>query len=122
MELDMSLTESLVVTDALSAAIQELDMIMGTEKTQLIGMPYFGLNMEQFLWDLQPSTEQIKRHIDDNISKYTFWLRQFTHDISVEAVPGSEHAIYTVSISLRGIGEENDSDAPVLASKDYTYR
>lgn len=123
MELDLSLTNDLVVEDSLSAAIQELDILMGTERTQLIGNPKFGLNMEQFLWDLQPSTDQIKDHIRDQIEGNTFWLKQFSYDIDIQATAGTERTIYIVYINIKGIGEDMQEDStPVIAKKEYTYR
>lgn len=127
MDLDFSLTNSLVVNDALSAAIQELDMLMGTEKTQLICNPQYGLNMEEFLWDLSPSENTIKEHIVSNITKYTYWLKKFPYDIEVSSEPGTIHSIYTVKIAIKDIDDivsENISENKdkIIVQKEYTYR
>lgn len=52
MELDLALDDSIVLTDPLDAAIQELDLLLSTDTTEMLGNPSFGVNMEQFLWQL----------------------------------------------------------------------
>lgn len=127
MNLDFSLTNSLVVNDALSAAIQELDMLMGTEKTQLIGNPQYGLNMEEFLWDLSPSENTIKEHVITAITTYTYWMKQFPYEIEVSSEPGTIHSIYTIKIIIKDIDNilsenSNENESRVIAQKEYTYK
>lgn len=129
MDLDFSLTNSLVVTDPLQEALQELDMLMSTERTELIGYPKFGLNMEQFLWDLSPSESTIKDHIVSAINNYTCWFKKFQYDVDVSCAPGTERTIYTVKIivhansssDMEGEWEKQEDEDKVLV-KEYIYR
>lgn len=127
MVLDMSLGDDLVVTDVVQEAIQELDMLMSTERTQLIGEPEFGLSMESFLWELEPSVSQIKDHIVSTITANTTWMRLLSYDIDVSVAPGTEHGIYTVTITINGVGDayakqENDEASLHPIKKEYVYR
>ena len=48
MEIDFALDNSKVIESPYDAAIQELDLLLGTTCTQVLGSPSFGVNMEQF--------------------------------------------------------------------------
>lgn len=127
MVLDMSLGNDLVVTDVVQEAIQELDMLMSTERTQLIGDPEFGLSMESFLWELEPSVSQIRDHIVSTITANTVWMKLLNYDIGVNVAPGTEHGIYTVTITINGISDayakqsRNEEDLHPV-TKEYVYR
>lgn len=127
MVLDISLGEDLVVSDVIQEAIQELDMLMSTERTQLIGAPEFGLSMELFLWELEPSVSQIKDHIVSTITANTTWMKLLNYDVNVNVAPGTEHGIYTVTITINGISDaymKQDDDERDLhpITKEYIYR
>ncbi len=128
-ELDFSLGNDLVITDALQAGLQELDMLMSTERTELIGNPTFGLNMEQFLWDLSPSASTIKSHITEAITNHTCWFNKFPYEVDVECEPGTERTIYTVKIIVKANssddmveGWEYPDNDNVLTVKEYVYK
>lgn len=123
----MSLGDDLVVTDIVQEAIQELDMLMSTERTQLIGDPEFGLSMESFLWELEPSVSQIRDHIVSTITANTTWMKLLSYDIDVNVAPGTEHGIYTVAIKINGISDaymtqEKDEASLHPITKEYVYR
>lgn len=127
MVLDISIGEDLVVSDVIQEAIQELDMLMSTERTQLIGAPEFGLSMELFLWELEPSVSQIKDHIVSTITANTTWMKLLNYDVNVNVAPGTEHGIYTVTITINGISDaymKQDDDERDLhpITKEYVYR
>lgn len=116
MELDMSLSDDLVCNSIYEEVLQELDLLMTTTKTQLIGEPHFGLDMEAFLWDLQPSEEEIKNHIIDAINTYTTYLKTLTYDIDIQPATGTERTIYTVKMTIYKADESS-----VLKEKTYVY-
>lgn len=127
MVLDMSLGDDLVVTDIIQEAIQELDMLMSTERTQLIGEPEFGLSMESFLWELEPSVSQIRDHVASTITANTTWMKLLSYDINVSVAPGTEHGIYTITITINGVSDayakqENDEASLHPITKEYVYR
>lgn len=127
MELDMSLRDDLVVTDVVQEAIQELDLLMSTERTQLIGDPEFGLAMEAFLWELEPSADKIRDHVVSTITSNTTWMKLLDYDVDVNAVQGTEHGIYTITITIKGVSEAYDRSGSMAApsdtiKKEYIYR
>lgn len=117
MELDLALDTSLVIDNPIDAAIQELDLILGTENTELIGYPKFGVNMEQFLWQLTPSPNEVKSYIQNKIVENTFWCNKLNVSIDVNTMSGTLRDIYEVLITLKLPGENS-----IGKTKKYQYR
>ena len=61
--IDLALTGDIIIDNELDEALQELDILFNTENTELIGYPEFGTNFEQFLWEVTPAVEDVKRYI-----------------------------------------------------------
>lgn len=106
---DISLDNNIFVTDKLTAAIQELDLMFNTENTELIGYTNYGTNWQQFLWDLNPSTTVLKQYIENKFIE-TYFLRQYSPTVAVEYQQGTQRAIYNVKITLTdpNTGEQVD--------------
>lgn len=104
---DLSLGNSLFVDNELDCAIQELDILFGTENTELIGYPYFGTFFEQFLWQLNPSVETLKTYIMDKIADETYFLSKFKVNIEVAIIDGELRNIYNVLISVEDPSTKN---------------
>lgn len=97
--IDISINNDMFITDNLSAAVQELDMLFNTENTELIGYTDYGTNWEQYLWDLNPSTESLTDYINTKISE-TYFVSGYNPHVEVGFQQGTERAIYSVKISL----------------------
>lgn len=117
MELDLALDNSLVVDNPIEAAIQELDILLGTENTELIGYPNFGVNMEQFLWQLTPSPNEVKSYIQKKIIENTFWCNKLNVSIDVYTISGTLRDIYEICITLKLPGKDG-----MAKTKKYQYR
>jgi len=115
MILDLGLT-SVFVTNRLDAAIQELDILFNTETTQLIGNPRFGTFFEQFLWELNPVPNDIKKYIIEKISNNTLYANQLDTYVHVEVLQGEIRNIYNVVISI------TDPDTTEKQSRVYQFR
>lgn len=101
MEIDLALDNSLVIDDPIDAAIQELDILMSTENTEMLGDPSFGVNLEQFLWQLTPSPIEVKSYLDRKILESTFWCTRLNVNVAVDVLPGTLRNIYEVTITLQ---------------------
>ena len=69
MKIDVGLFDKVVVNSYLDLALQELDILFNTRPTELLGHPTFGINFEQFLWTLTPSSDTLERYIKEKITK-----------------------------------------------------
>ena len=66
--IDLALDSNVFIDSVFDAALQELDIILNTRYTELIGYPKFGTDFEQFLWQLTPSAQSLKRYILEKIN------------------------------------------------------
>ena len=98
---DFALDDSVFIESNVAAALQELDILFNTENTELIGYPTYGVNFEQFLWQLSPSPNALKSYIEEHIEKYTFFCRDFDVVVNVNILEGEYRNIYNVMIMLR---------------------
>lgn len=109
--IDFSLTDSIVVTDRVAAAVQELDILFCTSPTELLGNSSFGVNFLQFLWQLTPNELMLERYIREKIQANTFYVKQLEYDLQVRAEDFDNELIYIISITLTDsyYGDPNDS-------------
>ena len=97
--IDFAIDSRIFLNNEFDIAMQELDLLFNTENTELIGNPQFGTNFEQFLWQLNPSTNDLKRYIQEKVSTAIF-LSKYTIDINVDIVSGNYRNIYVVTINV----------------------
>ena len=96
---DFALDDSVFIKSNVAAALQELDILFNTEKTELIGYPTYGVNFEQFLWQLTPATSALKKYIIEKITD-TYFLSKMNYDVEVNLYKGEIRMIYDVQIHI----------------------
>lgn len=116
MAFDFSLDNRIVLTNKLDCALQELDMLFNTTNTELIGEIDYGTNFEQFLWQLTPSTEELRNYIYRKI-KDTYFLSQYDVSINVRTDLGTLRDIYYVEITLN----TNSDDEEIKKKSQKVY-
>lgn len=99
MILDLGLS-NVFVENEVDAAVQELDILFNTENTELIGNTFFGTNFEQFLWELSPAPNDVKKYITDKIMNFTFFANKLDVYVHVEVIKGEVRNIYQVFINI----------------------
>lgn len=100
MILDIGLDKNYIITDIESAAFQELDILFGTQNTELINNPRYGTNFEMFLWDLTPNEEQLKSYIENKISDNTLFMKMLNYSIDVKTEEIENEKAYIVTIYI----------------------
>ena len=106
--IDLAIDSRIYLQNNLDLALQELDILFNTVNTELIGYPNFGTNFEQFLWQLNPVEEQLKKYILDKISQETLYLRECEYNINVYQSQDFNNQIYVVDITI--YNKENKDD------------
>ena len=112
--LDLSLDSNVFIYNTFDAALQELDILLNTEYTELLGYPTFGTDFEQFLWHMNPESNSIKEYIQEKI-KDTLFLSKYRTEITVSNLKGEYRMIYNVNIDVY------DSNGNVTTRK-YQFR
>ena len=97
--IDLALNSNVFIYDAFDEALQELDIILGTQYTELIGYPKYGTDFEQFLWHLNPETNTIIEYVNEKIQS-TFYLRKYKTEIIVDTIKGEYRMIYDIKINI----------------------
>ena len=117
MEIDLALDNSKVIESPYDAAIQELDLLLGTNCTEVLGNPGFGPNMAQFFWQMTPSPMEVQSYIQRKIIENTYWCNKLNVSIEVNVIKGSLRDIYEVKIGLKAPNTGN-----LVKEKKYQYR
>lgn len=94
---DFSFDNDIFVTDTLTAAMQELDLLFNTEPTEVLGDSSFGTFFEQFLWDIQPRESDLTDYIKKAIQTNTYWVQQYDWDVNVRVNDGTTNATNSIN-------------------------
>ena len=99
---DLAIDSRILLDRNIDLALQELDILFNTTNTELIGYVDFGTNFEQFLWQMTPSVDELKRYITTKIQNDTLYLREMETEIDVQ-VDNSEYVsnLYIVTINIK---------------------
>jgi hypothetical protein len=98
--IDVGLKENLIINNPLDAALQELEILFNTENTQLLGVPTYGINFEQFLWALTPATDSIERYIKNKITTCTYYLARMSYEVTANFLESDGECSYIVNITV----------------------
>ena len=100
--IDLAIDSRLYLDTDIDLALQELDILFNTTNTELIGFVDFGTNFEQFLWQMTPSIDELKRYITTKIYAETVYLRRMDIDIDI-TIDNSDYVsnVYVVNIKIK---------------------
>lgn len=117
--LDLALDDRIFLNDPIDCAVQELDIILNTNCTELIGDTSYGTNFEQFLWEMTPSAEEVKKYIRTKLYD-TYFLRNYMVDINVEILNGNVRDIYYVTIKIKNPNDNENKESQ--RQRIYQYK
>ena len=69
-EADNYVEGQIETTDAVQTILERIKIILGTRPGEVIGDPNFGINLEDYLFDINVDTDKIKKEIGDQITSY----------------------------------------------------
>lgn len=82
------------------ALVSQIEMVLFTNKGELIGDPDFGCDMERMLWQTALSAERIREAIVDQIRRYITSLDASDYKVDVYIFRGDLRDIAEVYITL----------------------
>jgi len=97
--LDLALDSRVFLDSPLDCAIQEVDMILNTECTELLGDTQYGVSLDSFLWTLTPQEKELEKYIKDKLQNSLF-IKQFKLIVKCKYLRGNYRSIYHVNILL----------------------
>lgn len=113
---DFKLFNGLIVENIIDAAIQELDIMFGTEETELLGDYTYGVNFEQFLWTMNPSPYDVDQYILMKMHAQTYFCNLLDLHVNTEVMHGTIRDVYAVKISLR------DNNGKMKTLKNWMFK
>ena len=113
--LDLALDSRVFLDSPLDCALQEIDLILNTENTELLGYPSYGTEFETFLWTLTPTTTELEKYIREKLNSDCLYISNFKLYVNAEFLQGEYRSIYRVKITL--IDEQGNK-----GTREYQYQ
>ena len=92
----------ITVISPVDIAVQKIEVLLFTNKGDVLGFPDMGCNMEDMLWKTNLSSSLIRETIISQISTYVPEIPPTAFNVEVEIVPGTVQDICLVSITVYG--------------------
>ena len=90
----------LEISDELDEIIQQVDMILFTNKGDVLCMPEFGVNLEQYLFNTTFNTVQIKNIIMNQIRNFIYLDGSYDVDVDVNFVKWDFNIAMIVDLNI----------------------
>lgn len=90
----------LEISNELDEIIQQVDMILFTKKGEVLCMPEFGCNLEQYLFDTTYNKTQIKNIIMEQINNFIYLDGSYKVDVDVNFVKWKYNVAMIVDLNI----------------------
>lgn len=88
------------ITGELDEIIQQVDMILFTKKGEVLCMPEFGCDLEQYLFDTSYNDSQIKNIIMSQINNFVYLDGSYKVDVDVNFVRWENNVAMIVDLLI----------------------
>lgn len=88
------------ISDELDEIIQQVDMILFTNKGDVLGMPEFGCNLGRYLFDTSYNEAQIKNIIMEQINSFIYLDGTYNVDVDVSFVKWTQNVAMIVDLNI----------------------
>ena len=102
--IDFCTTEDEVFLDSeLDLIIQQIEMLLETTPTDVIGEPQYGSAFERYIYDLSYSTGEIKRYAETLLqNNVEFFGNEFTVNVSILHGEANDIILLEINIFVNG--------------------
>lgn len=90
----------LEITGELDEIIQQVDMILFTKPGDVLCMPEFGCNLEQYLFDTSFNENTIKQVIKNQINNFIYLDGSYSVDVDVSFVKWDFNVAMVVDLTI----------------------
>lgn len=95
--------DELEMSSDLDIFLSEIEMILLTNKTEILGEPDFGASLDAQLHSFNFSAGKIKGEIERQIDEYATLSKQFNWRIDVNFVKGTLRDIGIIDVYIEGV-------------------
>ena len=80
--------------------VQKLEVLLLTNRGDILGDPNFGCNLEHYLWRTDTPNDSIQKNIYEQIYKYIPDITNYTFSVKVELYQGTVRDIMSINIII----------------------
>ena len=81
--------------------IQKLELILFTNKGEVLDDPDFGINLEYYLWSTNVPVDKIRSDIIDQINTYIPELNLLPYNIDTQIFEGTSKDILYINVTIK---------------------
>jgi hypothetical protein len=93
-------SSAIEITSELDEIIQQVDLILFTKKGEVLCMPEFGCDLEQYLFDTTYNSSQIKNIIVNQINNFIYLDGSYKVDVDVNFVQWTQNVAMVVDLTI----------------------
>lgn len=102
--LSNKLTDDIIVSNNLLFVLQQIDLLFNTDQNDVLGDSNYGTNYDKYLYTVGMSNAALEQKIIKDINSLD--LMDFSIDVKVSIVEGTERDIAFIDIIISGDYEE----------------
>ena len=95
----------LEISDPISFLLMQIEMLLFTNKTEMLGMPQFGINLEEDLFLFNVNEAQLMSKITTQIYAYCPLANDYKVNVDVGFIQGENRDIAMIDIYIEGYKE-----------------
>lgn len=92
-----------VEDEAIEVIINKMEMILFTNKGEVLGDPDFGADLYFFLHQTKVAAETVETIINDQFKKYIPELNNVAYSMTASIVPGTFQDLLFIDITVNGV-------------------
>lgn len=96
----------IIEDDEIEVIVQKLEMILFTNKGEVLGDVNIGVNLEYYLWQTKVTSGNLKNKIDEQIATYIPELISLGYSLSVDLYEGVLRDILYLNFIIKGYNIE----------------
>jgi hypothetical protein len=99
-------SKRIIEDDEIEVIVQKLEMILFTNKGEVLGDVNIGVNLEYYLWQTKVTSGNLKNKIDEQIATYIPELISLGYSLSVDLYEGILRDILYLNFIIKGYNVE----------------
>ena len=92
----------IIEDDEVEVIVQKLEMILFTNKGEVLGDTDIGCNLEYYLWQTRITTTNLKIKVEEQITDYIPELNVLGYDLDVVLFEGTLRDILYLNFTIKG--------------------
>jgi phage baseplate assembly protein W len=92
----------IVEDDEIEVIVQKLEMVLFTNKGEVLGDVDLGANLEYYLWQTKVTTSNLKNKVQEQIMKYIPELVVMGYSLDVQLYEGTVQDILYLNFLIKG--------------------